>query len=379
VGTHSRKRCPGALGRGCVAAAAGLALFCAWPSPSPADEWPPAADPLRSKFSGAIGEFKVSFSVEPLKVEVEEPVLVTVRITVPDQKQRELDTKKRELEANKKGLEANRLKVVMPDGGKLAALFFEKSTTDNFYLEHVREQDSRGTDPLSWTFVYRLRPKSVAATEIAGAFVYYTPLGERYKQTRPDPVNLEVVARARARLPPELARALAHPDRFYEVATGEGVLRRSGHSGDFSPLLLGGLVLGPPGVCAVWYFLWRRLHPGAAWRVRRRRSRAAREALAALAALGRADADARTASVLAGYLRRRLELPGAEPTPAEVAAHLGRAGISEPVSVRVTEFFRACDAVRFAAGAPLPAAPPAADARSLVNALEAELCAARAC
>src|SRR5262249_34493135 len=82
----------------------------------------------------------------------------------------------------------------------------------------------------------------------------------------------------------------------------------------------------------------------------------------------------RTASVLAGYLRQRLELRGAEPTPAEVAVHLGRAGVSPGVTGRVAAFFRTCDAARFAPSPPHETAALAADARALVHALEAELC-----
>jgi hypothetical protein len=157
------------------------------------------------------------------------------------------------------------------------------------------------------------------------------------------------------------------------------VLARSGHAGEFYPLLLACLVLAPPAVCAAWYAVRQRLHPEAGWRARRRRSRAAREALAALRTLGRGAVGERTASILAGYLRQRLELSGAEPTPTEVAAHLGRVGISDSVRGRVQEFFRACDAARFAASPPAEITGLAADAGALVNALEAELCTPRAC
>jgi hypothetical protein len=54
---------------------------------------------------------------------------------------------------------------------------------------------------------------------------------------------------------------------------------------------------------------------------------------------------------VAEYLRQRLDLPVAEPTPDEVAAHLRRAGLDAKLASEAAAFFRACDAGRFAAGA----------------------------
>jgi hypothetical protein len=62
-----------------------------------------------------------------------------------------------------------------------------------------------------------------------------------------------------------------------------------------------------------------------------------------------------------------------EPTPAEVAGHLRRSGASEGLADKAAEFFRACDAARFA-----PSTPQAPDdelaqvAHHLINTLEAE-------
>jgi hypothetical protein len=365
VWTHERKRHPGSPGP-LVAVAAALALLCAWPGLARAGEDDPNEPPVVGQpedFSGAVGEFEVGMTAAPTDVAVEDPITLTVRITVPPKQQEELERKK--------------LKIVPPEGKRLQAKLFPATTRRNFHIQYVPEKDSRAAKPLSWSFVFRLRPKSEKVSQILPVeFVYYSPLSRTYKNFRTRGViRLKVVERALAKLDPEVMRVPVAPDRFYEVVGGEAVLRRSEHAGEFYPLLLAGLVLGPPGVCAAWYLLWRRLHPGAGWRVRRRRSRAAREALAALQALGRADAGEKTASVLAGYLRQRLELPGAEPTPAEVAAHLRRAGVSAVVTGQVAEFFRACDTARFARGAPPAAGTLAAGAHALVNTLEAELCA----
>ncbi|HYT87250.1 MAG TPA: hypothetical protein VEL76_00890, partial [Gemmataceae bacterium] len=118
-------------------------------------------------------------------------------------------------------------------------------------------------------------------------------------------------------------------------------------------------------------------YPDARGLKRRRRSRAATQALQALHALGSEDRGGRTGAIVAEYLHRRLDLSVHEPTPAEVGAHLQRAGLSAVVANRVTAFFHACDAARFA---PDPANRPAAlpaEAEQVVSALEAELCSPR--
>jgi hypothetical protein len=127
-----------------------------------------------------------------------------------------------------------------------------------------------------------------------------------------------------------------------------------------------------------WCLLWRRFNPDAARRARIRQSLAARQALQALNSLAPAAADQRAyrvARIAAGYLQQRLGLPTAEPTPAEVAACLGRAGSPDVLAGKAAEFFRACDAARFAP-APLNAADLTAAASSLILTMEAEACAA---
>ena len=57
---------------------------------------------------------------------------------------------------------------------------------------------------------------------------------------------------------------------------------------------------------------------------------------------------AQAAAVVAEYLRARFDAPAEEPTPAEAAACLGRAGCPPALAEQAAAFFRACDAARFA-------------------------------
>ena len=339
--------------------AAVLALLLICPAFAPAGENAPDAPPVVDQpedFSGAVGRYRMTSSATPTEAAVEDPVTLTVRIT------------------------GRGPKKYWPERAKLR--LFPPELARDFYVQALPERDRHlpGPEEGTWEFVYRLRPKSGRVKRIpALTFRYYDPALRRYQPARAPPLPLKVTARAQAALPKDATRVPQAPERFYELSTGPAVLARSGHAGEFYPLLLACLVLAPPAVCGAWFALRQRLHPEAGWRARRRRSRAARAALAALHKLGRDAAGVRTASILAGYLRQRLELPGAEPTPLEVATHLGRAGISAGVRGRVQEFFRACDAARFAPSPPADTAGLATDAGALVHALEAELCTSRAC
>jgi hypothetical protein len=332
-----------------------LAVVCCCPAPVRAGEDDPDAPPDEGaplNFGGAVGNYRITYTASPTELAVEDPLKLVVRITGSGPKKH------------------------LPDRAKLR--LFPPEMARDFYVEDVPREDRYLPRERAWEFVYRLRPKRVSVKRIPPLeFVYYDPSLRLYQPTRTrGTIVLKVTPRAQAVLPSQVMRLPPAPDRFYELATGEGVLGRSRHAGEFSPLLLAGLVLVPPGLCAAWYLLWRRLHPEAGWRARRRRSRAAREALAALQQLSPEGAGERTAWVLAGYLRQRLDLKGTEPTPEEVSAHLGRAGVSAAVTGQVATLLRACDAARFAPAPHAGTIGLTADACAVVQALETELCTA---
>jgi hypothetical protein len=170
----------------------------------------------------------------------------------------------------------------------------------------------------------------------------------------------------------------------FQLVEGPAVLRRPSAWAFAVPVTAGVALLGMPVGCVAWYLFWRRCYPDAARLARQRRSQAARQALWALDALRKQAADEqarRAAAIVVLYLRERVELPAAAPTPEEAAVHLRRTGISAETSDAVAGFFRSGDAARFAPEALRAGAPTdgwAAAASSLILTLEAEPCLAPA-
>ena len=80
----------------------------------------------------------------------------------------------------------------------------------------------------------------------------------------------------------------------------------------------------------------------------------------------------RLAAVLTEYLRRRLDLVGAEPTPREVDDHLRRAGVSKSARAPLRDFLQRCDAARFGGESASPALVEVGVAA--VKAMEVEPC-----
>jgi hypothetical protein len=143
------------------------------------------------------------------------------------------------------------------------------------------------------------------------------------------------------------------PDSVYQLVEGSMVLRHKERFELPGPFELGSLLLGPPVLGGFWYIVWRQRHPDAVSQARKRRSRAAQNALKALHRLGKLDALAQAQqaeAVMSSYLRQRLALLAAEPTPAEVAQCLEQSGSSPALAQEGARFFAACDAARFAPG-----------------------------
>jgi hypothetical protein len=330
-----------------------LLLALAWslrPGPAAAqgagaDEPPAAGRP--ENFSQLVGSYRLSDRLSADTVSVEDPVLLTVRIIGS-------------------GPAAYR-----PERSRLR--LFPAGFDRDFYVKPLPEKDRYLGPEKTWEFHYELRPKRLGITKVPTLrLVYYDPTYRRYQTSYAPAVPLTVRPRPQAQPPAEAAREFGGPAALYELVTGPAVLRREGAGWPGLPALIA-LVLAPPALCALWYVRWRRRHPDAGRLARRRRSGAAEQALGALRALGRDDGG-RVADVLAGYLRQRLDLPAAEPTPREAAGHLRRLGVSATLARRTADLFRACDVARFA---PAPVDDDdglAGSAAQLILALEAEPC-----
>jgi hypothetical protein len=236
----------------------------------------------------------------------------------------------------------------------------------------------RTPDAQTWEFDYKVKVLNESLKHIPTfAFIYYKPptselVPGRFPTTYPEDVPLKVKAKPAAAAPPP--PPIKAPEMIFELAETPRVLDGQRIARLPSAAVLIAALLGPPLFGIGWYLLWRRWNPDAARRARIRQSLAARQALSALNALGPAEADQRAyrvARIAAGYLQQRLGLATAEPTPAEVAACLGRAG-SGDLAGKAADFFRACDAARFAPARPADATDLTDAASRLILTLEAQ-------
>lgn len=225
--------------------------------------------------------------------------------------------------------------------------------TSAFRIEDMQTESAHG----SWTFTCRLTPLSDKVDRIPTLlFTYFSPRGLGYQTLALPAIDISVLPREKVKAE-QVDKAGDLPlagTPVSRLASGERLLAREDRWALPSlPAIIALLVL-PPLTCLVWYRLWRQLFPDDALRLRRRRSRAARSALRGLdlARVARPDIRATlAASIVANYLKERLDLAIQEPTPRETAEHLEKVGCSRDSVQRATEFFDVCDSARFAADA----------------------------
>lgn len=331
-----------------------LLFLPSWtPSQTPTDAEPPVANRVEP-FSGAVGrKFAVSMTAAPTELHTGDVLTLTVRVSAEGPWHKppaRLDLRHHEKYAR-----------------------FARSF-------HIENTEVRQVSLDAWEFVYRLRPLHDEVSAVPRLpFVYYRP-GQGYQTISAPAVPLRVRPRAAVSVG-EVQGAVEPapvPDHLLELVEGPSVLRQVVAAPLPGPPLLALVLLVPPLACACWYVGWRWLYPEAAQRARQRRSRAARIALHSLRRVTTASPERlaeRTAPIVAEYLRQRFDLPAAEPTPAEVADHLNRAGVEAATVAAAADYFRACDAVRFAAHVPARPKDWAAQAEALILKLEAVPCA----
>jgi hypothetical protein len=298
-----------------------------------------------------VGVYQITASAAPTELQEGEQLTLTLRVTATSPKSEE---------------------PRRPDLRSLVAP--PRKLDDDFYLELPADAAPWRPEPNVWEFKYLLRPKRTGVKSIPALKFQYTAVrgGKTQNTFTRDTIELTVRPRKQAELPPP-GKILA-PAGAFEAATGDTVLRRDGPSWWFEPWALALLALAPPLGCAAWYGVWCWRHPDAARLRRRLHARATRRAIRELKRAGE-PGGAATAAALTRYLRQRFDLAVTEPTPAEVAKCLQRAGASAAVVQKATGLLSACDGARFApAGA---RAGLAADAIQFIQTLEADLCAAR--
>ncbi len=309
-----------------------------------AQEPPLAGRP--ANFSNLVGSYRITSSASPTEVRVEEPLLLTVRIS--GQGPAEYQPRREHLR------------------------LFPEDFSQQFYVEALPEQDRQLPQEKAWEFAWRLRPKHQNVKEIpALELVYFR--SAKYQTSLTAPIALQVKARPEVsvKVDPEIVAARELPPRFCQWHLGLEV--------PWPPrsFVFGGptwwwLVLGclPPLVCSCWYWSWRR--NSEARMAINRTGQAARWALQALVRPDKAADVVYLVNVVDEYLRRRFDFPAAEPTPTEAARHLFKRGLPRPLTQRLADFFQACAAVRFAPGQ--QPEPLVDEAVQLILALEAKSC-----
>lgn len=300
------------------------------------------------RFKDAVGVFRIATEAAKTTVQLEKPVLLTVRITAAG-------------------------KVLAPP--RRPDLDKETDFTDDFYVDKPDAADKH-SDARTWDFYYLLKPKRTNVAEIPEVlFCFFDPaFGQDpngYQTVRSESISLKVTQPP----PPPAVKPPSLPDAVLAITRGEQILRRQEVWTLPGPALLVLLLLAPPLACVGWYVLWRRLYPDTARQLLHRRSRAARQALQAVhlaRTLPPPQQAEHIADAVAVYLRRRLDLPATTPTPTEAAAYLEKAGAPDALRQQAWAFFQTCDVLRFAPD-PTPAAGDlGAAATDLILAVEAE-------
>jgi hypothetical protein len=324
-----------------------------------ADEVPLVGRPVEFPFSQAsagfarqggelLAPFRVEATATPRRVEVEQPVTLTVTI---------------------RAVAPVRLPPRRIDLREVPAF------SRHFHVEDVTDGKKERLGPTAWRWTYRLRPRQVGHTEVPGVpFVFYNPdlrpADRAFQVVFTDPVRLTVTPPEPPVVPGEL------PPTMLEVDTGPPLLARVSRWSGPGPMLVVAVLALPPLLCAGWYLAWRRLYPDALLLSRQRRSWAAQRALAALDAAqrrtGRAQAESVSSAVVL-YLRERFDLVPLEPTPQESARWLERFGYPETLTERLQLLLEGCAAARFGP-APAPDSDLAGPAQGLIVELEESSC-----
>lgn len=324
-----------------------LLISAVVPSAKP-DEVPLVGRPSDLPFSDASGWFEARTRAEPTTVEAETPFAFTLWVHAL-----------REVRRPPRRIDLHQLPA------------FE----ERFYIEDT-EEEPRRPDARTWEFVYRLKPRRPEVRQVPGLpFIYFNPyLGSTSKGFQTiwtDPIPLHVLRHERVPV------SLQAPEIAFVLVEGPALLE---HRAPWTPPRLAtilAILLAPPILCTVWYLSWRRFYPDAARQADQRRSRAARQALHHLHAARRLDGETcthRTASLVIDYLRQRLDLAIAEPTPREAALWLAASGCSPALSEQAVRFFETCDQARFLPDAASEQEKLPESAEQFILAVEAELC-----
>jgi hypothetical protein len=259
----------------------------------------------------------------------------------------------------------NPQRIVRPDLTKLPEF------QTRFVITDKTDQEPEERAP-EVKFTYLLRPRSRSVDKVPMLeFYFYNPTASQGKNQFPLTTAAKVsitVTEAPKLEPPAIP--LREPDQLFVVNAGPQVLEKRQFITGWWPWLIVGLA-GP--ICALtWFLAWQRVFPDARRLAKMRQTRAARRATDAIRRANLAnDPPAAIATTVLNYLRTRFPLPPGAVTPGEIETALGDLKVSVHVCTAVAEFFRSCDAARFAPSNDIGSSL-AADAESLIVRLEVE-------
>jgi len=235
---------------------------------------------------------------------------------------------------------SNPQEIVRPDLNKL-----------KLFKDQFRSiEDAGGSDEKDVSFTYRLRPRDRDTNRLPSLdFFFLKPGGgdKPFENARAAGKKLTVTAAAPKPQAKRTPVPMTEPDALFEITAGPDVLGRE----PFVPGAWAWLALAAFGPLAAWagFVTWRRVYPDSAREAMIRRSRAARRALEAIAVAHKlADPAAAITNAVLHYLRHRFPLPAGADTPVELEAGLRAANVSVVDAGVAAEFFRLCDAARFA-------------------------------
>jgi hypothetical protein len=286
-----------------------------------AQEEPPLINQPATNFYQAQGSnVKVTWSVEPTTIPEGNELTATLIITGA----------------------SNPRRIVRPDLKKFPEFQSRFTITDN--------DDPAPTDSTKEVrFSYRLRPQRRSVEEVPSLkFYYYNPTAAVGKKQFPLTVAAAVpitVTEAPKIEPPVIP--LREADHLFVVATGPQLLNKRRFDFGLWPWVVVGLA-GP--ICAIiWFLAWQHVFPDAVRLAKMRRSRAARRAIDAIRRASRGiDPPTIIATAVLSYLHTRFPFPPGAVTPSEIEGALTELKVSVSECAEVAEFFRSCDAARFA-------------------------------
>jgi hypothetical protein len=277
---------------------------------------------------GPIGAFQTpAVRASPTDVQAEDPITLTIRVTAAG-------------------------KVPYPP--KQIRLEKFPEIAELFYVEYPDDPVFQVIDNRTWEFICTLKPRRAGISAIPGfPFAYFVPgllpaeRGYQVHRTASIPITVRPRAAVQSN---EVVRGVESqplPDCVFEIAEETSVLSYPRPIPLRGWVFLGGVfILGQ--VLDFIFIIRARSGRDAKQQATARRSSAAKHALRVLERISDDSEIDQAPTVVTRYLRERFDFDAQEPTPSEVRLHLESVGCDPAASTLAGQFFKDCDAARYA-------------------------------